>query len=107
MHELQNVALSYIMTEGKEIPERTPRTEPGAVKYLGVLFDNSFKFNAHIEILCCRINRIVFILWKSEHLTIKANKMEYNGLVKAHLNYGIVERASEFARNISSKKYMR
>ena len=48
MHELQNVALSFIMTEGEGIPDGTPRTEPGAVKYLGVLFDNSFKFNAHI-----------------------------------------------------------
>ena len=107
MHELQNVALSYIMTEGEGMPDGTPRTEPGAVKYLGVQFDNSFKFNAHVEILCCRINRIVFILWKSEHLAIKAKKMVYIGLVKAHLNYGIVERASEFARNISSKKHMR
>ena len=39
---------------------------------------------------------------RSQHLTIEVKKMIYNGLVEAHLNYGIVTWASGFATNISS-----
>ena len=92
------------MEEGTEMPDGTVINEPDTVKYLGVLFDNNFKFNLHIDILCCKINRIVGILWKSEHLTIEAKKLIYNGLVEAHLNYGIVTWASELAKNISSNE---
>ena len=102
MHELEKVTPQFLMAEGIEMPDGTIINEPDTVKYLGVLFDNKFKFSTHIDILFCKINRIVGILWKSEHLTIEAKKLIYNGLVEAHLNYGIVTWASEFAKNISS-----
>ena len=75
---------------------------PDSVKYLGLLFDYQFKFAMHINILPCKINRIVGILWKSEHLSFEAKKLLYNGLVEAHLNYGIITWASVLAKNITS-----
>ena len=104
MHELEKVTPLFLMAEGIEMPDGTMINEPDSVKYLGVLSDNKFKFTTHIDILHCKINRIVGILWKSEHLTIEAKKLIYNGLVEAHLNYGIVTWASEFAKNISSNE---
>ena len=104
LHELEKVTPLFLMIEGIEMPDGTVINEPDTVKYLGVLFDNKFKFTTHISILYCKINRIVGILWKSEHLTIEAKKLIYNGLVEAHLNYGIVTWASEFAKNITSNE---
>ena len=102
LQELENIAPSFLFSESIEMPDGTTIYEPDTVKYLGLLFDNKFKFTMHINILHCKINRIVGILWKSEHLTLDAKKLLYNGLVEAHLNYGIVTWASELAKNITS-----
>ena len=102
LHELQKVTPSFLLNESIEMPDGTTIEEPDTVKYLGLLFDNQFKFTMHINILSCKINRIVGILWKSEHLNFEAKKLLYNGLVEAHLNYGIVTWASELAKNITS-----
>ena len=60
---------SIIMPDGSYIPE------PDYFKCLGVLFDNKLTFKRHTDIICCKINRIVGILWKNEHLNIEAKKM--------------------------------
>ena len=98
MQELYKVTPQYLFDETIEMPDGTVVAEPNTVKYLGVLFDNQFKFSSHIDVLSCKLNRIVGILWKSDHLTIEAKKIIYNGLVEAHLNYGIVTWASAFAK---------
>ena len=102
LHELQKVTPSFLLNESIEMPDGTTIEEPDSVKYLGLLFDNQFKFTMHINILSCKINRIVGIFWKSEHLSFEAKKLLYNGLVETHLNYGIVTWASELAKNINS-----
>ena len=106
LHDLHKITPLYIREENIEIPDGTTIFEPENVKYLGVWFDNNFKFLHHIDILACKISRIVGILWKSQHLTLETKKMIYNGLVEAHLNYGIVTWASGFATNISSSNIL-
>ena len=102
MHELHKVCPQYMLSESIEMPDGSLICEPLSVKYLGVLFDNQLNFKNHTSVLCCKLNRIVGILWKSQHLTIEAKKMVYYGLVESHLNYGIVTWASALAKNISS-----
>ncbi len=104
LQELHKVTPKFILDECIEMPDGTVVYEPNTVKYLGIHFNNRFMFNTHIDVLSCKINRIVGILWKSQHLTFEAKKMIYNGLVEAHLNYGIVTWASAFAKNITSTK---
>lgn len=106
LHDLHKITPLYIREENIEMPDGTTIFEPENVKYLGVWFDNNFKFLHHIDILACKISRIVGILWKSQHLTLETKKMIYNGLVEAHLNYGIVTWASGFATNISSSNIL-
>ena len=102
LYDLHKITPQYIREECIEMPDGTTIFEPDNVKYLGVWFDNNFKFVQHIDILTCKISRIVGILWRSEHLTLEVKKLIYNGLVEAHLNYGIVTWASGFAANINS-----
>ena len=102
LHDLHKITPQYILEESIEMPDGTTILEPDNVKYLGVWFDNNFKFTRHIDILTSKISRIVGVLWRSQHLTLEVKKMIYSGLVEAHLNYGIVTWASEFATNISS-----
>ncbi len=102
MQELHKVCPAYFLTEFIEMPDETIICEPESVKYLGVLLDNRLNFKNHVGVLCCKLNRIVGILWRNDHLTIEAKKMVYNGLVESHLNYGIVTWASSFGKNISS-----
>ena len=63
LHELQKVTPSFLLNESIEMPDGTIIEEPDSVKYLGLLFDNQFKFTMHINILSCKINRIVGILY--------------------------------------------
>ena len=70
LHDLHKITPQYILEESIEMPDGTTILEPDNVKYLGVWFDNSFKFTHHIDILTCKISRIVGILWRSQHLTI-------------------------------------
>ena len=60
------------------MPDLRNISEPSNVKYLGVYFDNDLRFKRHIDITCCKINRMVGILWKSEHLNLEAKKMIYH-----------------------------
>ena len=101
LHELTKVCPKYFMNELIEMPDGNIISEPEHVKYLGVYFDNNLKFKRHIDITCCKINRMVGILWKSEHLNLEAKKMIYHSLIESHLNYAITIWGSHFARNIA------
>ena len=100
LHELSKVCPKFIFNECIQMPDKSIISEPPNVKYLGVYFDNELRFKRHIDITCCKINRMVGILWKSEHLNLEAKKMIYHSLVESHLNYAIVAWGSHFARNI-------
>ena len=102
MHDLHKITPKFLIEECIEMPDGSLINEPESVKYLGVHFDNHFEFKKHINILNCKISRLVGILWKCEYLSLEAKQMVYAGLVEAHLNYGIVTWASAFAKNISS-----
>ena len=102
MHDLHKITPKFLIEECIEMPDGSLIYEPESVKYLGVHFDNHFEFRKHIDILNCKISRLVGILWKCEYLSFEAKQMVYAGLVEAHLNYGIVTWASAFAKNISS-----
>ena len=101
MHELSKVCPKLYLKESIIMPDGSYIPEPDYVKYLGVHFDNKFNFKRHIDIICCKINRIVGILWKGEHLNVDAKKMIYHSLVESHLNYAIVTWASSFSKNLS------
>ena len=100
--ELHKVTPKYLLEEYILMPDNSIINEPESVKYLGVTFDNKLSFKKHMDILGCKINRLVGIFWKCQHLTFEAKKLIYSGLVEAHLNYGIVTWASSLATNISS-----
>ena len=101
LHELSKVCPNIYLKESIIMPDGSYIPEPDSVKYLGVHFDNKFNFKRHIDIICCKINRIVGILWKGEHLNVEAKKMIYHSLVESHLNYAIVTWASSFSKNLS------
>ena len=102
LHELTKVCPHYMMGEFITMPDESQINEPNFVKYLGVYFDNNLKFKRHIDILRCKINRIVGILWKCDHLNFTAKKMIYHAFVESHLNYAIVTWGSAFAKNLTT-----
>ena len=58
------------------------------VKYLGVIFDESLKFNYHIEYIASKISKAVGILYRSKtSLPLGALKTLYYSLVHPYLNY--------------------
>ncbi len=87
------------------MPDDLEVYEPEYVKYLGVYFDNHLSFNRHIDVVNCKVNRIVGILWKNTHLTLEAKKTIYFVLVESHINYGILTWASVFSKCINNKDY--
>ena len=90
-----------MLQEWITMPDGSSIYEPDDVKYLGVFFDSKMTFKKHIDIVNCKINRMVGILWKSEHLTTETKKNIYNSLVESHLSYGIVVWGAHLARNIT------
>ena len=86
MHDLHKITPNFLIEECIEMPDGSLIYEPESVKYLGAHFDNHFEFKTHIDILNCKISRLVGILWKCEYLSLEAKQMVYAGLVEAHLN---------------------
>ena len=101
LQELTKVCPDYMFKEWITMPDGSEIFEPENVKYLGVYFDSKRTFKKHVDIVNCKINRLVGILWKSEHLTFETKRMVYLSLVESHLNYGILTWGSTFARNIT------
>ena len=102
LSELAKVCPKLMLEEFIIMPDGSQINEPPYVKYLGVYFDNNLKFRHHINLLCSKINRIVGILWKSEHLNLETKKIIYHALVESHLNYGILAWGAPLAKNIVS-----
>ena len=101
LQDLHNVCPAYFFNEFIVMPDGNYIFEPPDVKYLGVYIDNTLSYNKHINILCCKVNRIVGILWKCPHLSIKTKKIIYHSLVESHLNYGILMWGSNLSKNIT------
>ena len=60
-------------------------------KYLGIIFDNSLKFDKHIDKTCNKIARTIeFIRQIKQYLPRKVMIMLYNGLILPHIDYGLV-----------------
>lgn len=85
----------------KTIVVNTEIVESDEVKYLGVVFDNKFKFEKQIRGTTMKLSRMVGILWKCRDLPIAAKLTIYHSLVASHLNYGILIWGSELAKNVS------
>ena len=105
LQDLHKVCPSYFFNEFVTMPDGSCIFEPSNVKYLGLYFDNKLTFKRHIDILCCKINRMVGILWKAEHLSIKTKKTIYHSMVESHLNYGILMWGSNFSKNLTNDSY--
>ena len=86
--------------ETVEMPDGTDIYESEQVKYLGVYIDGKITYNHNINIICCKLNRIVGQLWKGEYLNLEAKLLIYYSLVEFHLSYGITMWGSEFAKNL-------
>ncbi len=101
LQELTKVCPEYMFKEWVSMPDGSEIFEPDNVKYLGVYFDSKLTFKKQVDIVNCKINRMVGILWKSEHLTFETKRTVYLSMVESHLNYGILTWGSTFARNIT------
>ena len=100
LHDLRKVCPQLYFMETVEMPDGTDIYESEQVKYLGVYIDGKITYNHHINIICCKLNRIVGQLWKGEHLNLEAKLLIYYSLVEFHLSYGITMWGSEFAKNL-------
>ena len=87
------------------MPDKSTVFEPPNVKYLGIYFDNKLSFKRHIDILNCKLSRMVGVFWKAAHLSTKTKKIIYHSQVESHLNYGILMWGSNFSKNILQNKY--
>jgi hypothetical protein len=61
-----------------------------AVKFLGIFFDTDLNFRYHINHICSKISRALFMLRRCKNLlSAKSLKTLYYSLVHCHLIYGI------------------
>lgn len=100
LHDLYKVCPEYLINEFVVMPDDSYVFEPPNVKYLGIYFDNKLTFKRQIDIICCKINRMVGILWKASHLSFETKKIIYHSMVETHLNYGILMWGSSLCKNI-------
>ena len=103
LHDLHSVCPAYLLDEHVQMPDGNDIYEPDYVKYLGVFFDNSLRFQRHIDIVTCKISRLISVFWKSPHLTQETKKIIYYSLVQSHLNYGILIWGSSLSKNVVGK----
>ena len=69
----------------------TTLEEVTQVKYLGVIFDNKFKWQSHISYVCSKLSSSVGILSKLRYFANMPTLIQvYNSLVKSHLNYALI-----------------
>ena len=60
-------------------------------KYLGVILDNKFSWNHHINYLVTKLSQVAGILYKVRCLLpLKSRILIYNSLAGSYLNYGIL-----------------
>lgn len=60
-------------------------------KLLGVIIDDKLRWHSHIEHLCKRVSRNLFLLSKLQSvITLDARKMFYNAHIKPHIDYASV-----------------
>ena len=100
LHELHHVMPDYMVNEhiytenGLAIPENE------TVKYLGIYIDNKLDFQYHLNILYCKLNRMVGTFWKCPDIGLNTKKVIYSSLVESHLTYGILAWGSNLSKKI-------
>jgi hypothetical protein len=61
-----------------------------AVNFLGIFFDNELNFRYHINQICSKISRALFMLRRCKNfLSAQSLKILYYSLIHCHLIYGI------------------
>jgi len=61
-----------------------------AIRFLGVFFDPALSFNYHIQLLCSKLSKSLYILRASKNfITQRAQKLVYYSLFHSHLIYCI------------------
>ena len=61
-----------------------------SVKFLGIVFDEGLKFNIHIDQLCKKISKDVYLLYCSKKfMPVWAKRLLYFSYVQSHLMYGL------------------
>ena len=101
LHDLHCVAPLYHIMEHIVTPDGNIILEPPTVKYLGIQFDNKLNYKRQIDIIVCKVNRMVGTFWKCDHIAIETKKTIYHSLVESHINYGILIWASNFSKNLT------
>ena len=84
----------------KSLDDSFEQPENDEVKYLGIVFDNTLKFEKQINSTAIKINRMVGILWQCRDLPVNAKLTIYHSLVASYLNYGILIWGSHLSKNL-------
>ena len=107
LNELHHITPKYLIQEHFQTSDGTITIENTSVKYLGIHIDRDLKFKKHINITCCKINRMVNTFWKCPIQNIDIKKQIYHALVESHLNYGILLYAANYSKNVVNSDVVR
>ena len=102
LNELHFITPDYLTKEYFESDDGAITVENETVKYLGLHIDRDLKFDKHINITCCKVNRMVGSFWKCTDLGIETKKVIYHSLVESHLSFGITIYAANFGKTLMS-----
>ena len=102
LNELHFITPDYLTKEYFESDDGAITVENETVKYLGLHIDRELKFDKHINITCCKVNRMVGSFWKCTDLGIETKKVIYHSLVESHLSFGITIYAANFGKTLMS-----
>lgn len=76
------LAISYRNNNIQEVDKTT---------FLGIVLDKNLNWKAHVEKVCCKINRFVFALYKLSKTSSQSTVLQaYHGYVASVLTYGLI-----------------
>jgi hypothetical protein len=89
-NEIGKVADPNLITPLERIYNEHPLKECRTYKLLGVHLDETLSFKPHIEIICSKINKLIYCINRAENvLNVKSLKSLYFALIHPHLLYCI------------------
>lgn len=65
--------------------------DTNSVKLLGIHLDSKLNWQAHINSICTKLSRVIYLLWKLKPLVnTEYLKTAYYGLFQSHISYGLL-----------------
>lgn len=69
----------------------TQNLDEQCVKLLGFYIDNRLNWKTHVNYVCRKLSRVIFIFWRlKSYVSVELLRLMYFGLFQSHIQYGLL-----------------